>query len=48
MLDGKLNACGPFDASRRGKKVLNPSRDENARRVPYVVGGGGVEEHAIM
>ena len=23
-----------FDASRRGKKVLNPSRDKNARHVP--------------
>ena len=28
-----------FGASRRGKKVLNYSRDKNARHVPYWGGG---------
>ena len=30
-----------LDESRRGKKLLNLSRDKNARRVQTVVGGGG-------
>ena len=29
-----------FDASRRGKKMLNASRDKNARHVPWWGGGG--------
>lgn len=39
-----------LDASRRGQKILNPSRDEYARRVPRISwgGGGGGEEPAIM
>ena len=35
-----------FDASRRGKKVLNPSRDKNARHVPYW--GGGRRAYFIL
>ena len=33
--------CQIFDASRRGKKVLNPSRHKNARHVPVPRWGGG-------